>query len=108
MLNLSQRSPAPVSGSGVADAAAFLALIVVTFPNICNKITHPIYATENNNMVFGLIYHPSASSPKNERPSFGFIAFVFNDLRPELLARSCYIFLASSLLSSDITFFTKF
>ena len=32
---------------------------------MCSKITHPIYATENNNIVLGLIDHPPASPTEN-------------------------------------------
>ena len=41
-IRFSHRSPAPVSGSGVAEAAAFLALMVVTLPKMCNKMTQPM------------------------------------------------------------------
>ena len=58
------KSPA-ASASGVTLAAPAL-FMLVTFPKMCNKMTTPMYATENNNIDFGDICHPSASSPKNE------------------------------------------
>ena len=73
--------------------------MLVIFPKMCKSITNPIYATENSNIVFGDIFHPSASSPKNEKPLFLSTApppangFLFDfDL-------SYAIFLANSFLS---------
>ena len=71
MLMLSHRSPpvellppaSPVGGG--VTVSVFL--IDVTFPNICKRMTIPMYATENNKIVFGEIVHPSASSLKNDK-----------------------------------------
>ena len=59
------KSPAASSTSGTTVALSAL-FMLVTFPKMCNKMTIPMYATENNNIVFGDICHPSASSPKKE------------------------------------------
>ena len=60
------KSPvASASGVTVAPPALFM---LVTFPKMCSKMTTPMYATENNNIDFGDINQPSASSPKNESP----------------------------------------
>ena len=47
-----------------SSSTPYLLLIDVILPNICKRITHPMYATENNNMTFGDILNPSASLPK--------------------------------------------
>ena len=57
--------PASLPGGGVVIGSDFL--IDVTFPNICKRMTNPMYATENNRIVFGDMVHPSASSLKNDK-----------------------------------------
>ena len=59
------KSPVASSAPG-ATVDLSPVFMLVAFPKMCNKITTPMYATENNNIVFGDIYQPSASSPKNE------------------------------------------
>ena len=65
-----------------------------------------MYATENNNITFGDIVHPSASSPKNDRelPLPPPTPPPANGLRPAVyLDLAAAIFLASSaLFPSDI------
>ena len=102
----------PPSGGGVSGcsgagpsfgvSAAFNCEI---FPNICRRITHPMYATENNNITFGDIVHPSASSPKNDRELPLPAPPPANGLRPAVyFALAAAIFFASSALFSDIIF----
>ena len=101
----------PPSGGGVsvsgvgASFGASAEFSCEIFPNICKRMTHPIYATENNNITLGDIVHPSASSPKNDSELPLPPAPPANGLRPAVyLALLAAIFLASSALLSDIIF----
>ena len=59
-----------------------------------------MYATENNNMVFGDIVNPSASSPKKDKLYCGYFGPPAPyGLRPAYLALSAYILFANSFLS---------
>ena len=81
---LTHRSPAaPASAAPSGAPGVDPVLRVEILPKICNKMTQPIYATLNNKIAFGLILNPSASSPKNDMPSFGFNALLLSGLRPD-------------------------
>ena len=89
---------APESGIGPSLPGA---LIDEIFPNMCKRITQPMYATENNNMVFGDIVHPSASSPKKDRLCCGYFGPLAASglLPPVYFVFSAAIFFAKSFLS---------
>ena len=88
--------PAVPVGGGVIGSTF---LIDVTLPNMCRRMTMPMYATENKRIVFGEMVHPSASSLKNDK-LFALFYDLFSPPRGFLpLALWPAIFLAISLLS---------
>ena len=96
--------PAEAPGVGVTGSDF---LIEVTLPNICRRITIPMYATEKSKIVFGERVHPSASSLKNDK-LFALFYDLFSPPRGFLpLVLWPAIFLAISLLSvCSVMFFS--